>query len=103
MNKTLSMDDKLSIKINIGNKYYPMRINRSEEEIIRRSAKIINDKLTQYQNKYAERDPFDLLAMTSLQYVKQFLECNQKNDVSSINEGLKQINEELEHFINENK
>ncbi|RLD51813.1 MAG: cell division protein ZapA [Bacteroidetes bacterium] len=97
------MDDKLSIKINIGNKYYPMRINRGEEEIIRKSAKIINDKLTQYQNKYAERDPFDLLAMTSLQYVKQFLECNSKNDVSSLNEELKQINEELEHFIEQNK
>jgi len=97
------MDDKLSIKINIGNKYYPMRINRGEEEIIRKSAKIINDKLTQYQNKYAERDPFDLLAMTSLQYVKQFLECNSKNDVSLLNEELKQINEELEHFIEQNK
>ncbi len=97
------MDDKLSIKVNIGNKYYPMRINRSEEEIIRKSAKIINDKLTQYQNKYAERDPFDLLAMTSLQYVKQLLECNNKNDVSVLNEELKQINEELEQYIEQNK
>jgi len=97
------MDDKLSIKINIGNKYYPMRINRSEEEIIRKSAKIINDKLTQYQNKYTERDPFDLLAMTSLQFVKQFIECNNKNDISSLNEELKQINEGLEDFIEQNK
>ncbi len=97
------MDDKLSIKINIGNAYYPMRINRDEEEIIRRAAKIINDKLTQYQNKYTEREPFDLLAMTSLQYVKQLLECENKNDVSSLTEELKQINEELEHFIEQNK
>ncbi len=97
------MDDKLSIKINIGNTYYPMRINRNEEEIIRRAAKIINDKLTQYQNKYAEREPFDLLAMTSLQYVKQLLECENKNDVSLLNEEIKQINEELEHFIEHNK
>ncbi len=97
------MDDKLSIKINIGTKYYPMRINRNEEEIIRKSAKIINDKLIQYQNKYADREPFDLLAMTSLQYVKQLLECENKNDVSILNEELKQINDILENFIEQNK
>ncbi len=102
MNKN-DMDDKLSIKINIGAKYYPMRINRREEEIIRKAAKIINDKLKQYQNKYADRDSFDLLAMTSLQYVKQLLECEQKNDVSLLNEELKQINEELEYYIEKNK
>ncbi|NPA67418.1 MAG: cell division protein ZapA, partial [Chlorobi bacterium] len=90
-------------KINIGTKYYPMRINRNEEEIIRKSAKIINDKLIQYQNKYADREPFDLLAMTSLQYVKQLLECENKNDVSILNEELKQINDILENFIEQNK
>ena len=68
------MDDKLSIRINIGDKYYPMRINRDEEELIRKAAKIINDKLTQYRTKYAERDMVDLLAMTALQYTKKFIQ-----------------------------
>ncbi len=97
------MDEKLSIRINIGNKTYPMYINRNEEESIRKAAKIINDKLIQYQNKYADRDPFDLLAMTSLQFVKELVDCKDKNDLDLFNEELKQINLNLEHFIKKNK
>ncbi len=95
-------EDKLSIKVNIGNTYYPLRINRSDEEVIRRAAKIINDKFIQYQNKFAEREPFDLLAMTSLQFVKQLLECENKNDVTVLTEELKLINEDLNRILEDN-
>ena len=96
------MDDKLSIRINIGDKYYPMRINRDEEELIRKATKIINDKLTQYRTKYAERDMVDLLAMTALQYTKNFLERDTENDLSSVTDEISQINVELEDYINQN-
>lgn len=97
------MDDKLSIRINIGDKYYPLRIERNEEEIIRKAAKTINDKLTQYRGKYSERDMVDLLAMTALQYTKKYIENELNNDLAVFNEELKQINTELEEYINQNK
>ncbi len=97
------MDDKLSIRINIGDKYYPLRIERNEEEIIRKAAKTINDKLTQYRGKYSERDMVDLLAMTALQYTKKYIENEFNNDLAVFNEELKQINTELEEYINQNK
>jgi len=97
------MDNKLSIRINIGDKYYPMRIHRDEEELIRKAAKIINDKLTQYRTKYAERDMVDLLAMTALQYTKNFLIKDTENNLSHVNDEIRQINVELEDYINQNK
>ena len=97
------MDDKLSIRINIGDKYYPLRIERSEEEIIRKAAKTINDKLTQYRSKYSERDMVDLLAMTALQYTKKNIEKEEANDHAEVTEELKQINIDLEDYINQNK
>ncbi|MCF6367050.1 MAG: cell division protein ZapA [Bacteroidales bacterium] len=97
------MDDKLSIRINIGDKYYPMRINRDEEELIRKAAKIINDKLTQYRTKYAEREMVDLLAMTALQYTKNYLVNETENNLSHVNDEIRQINVELEDYINQNK
>jgi len=97
------MDDKLSIRLNIGDKYYPMRINRDEEELIRKAAKIISDKLTQYRKKYAERDIVDLLAMTALQYTKDFLEREEREDLSTVNDELKSVNIELEEYISKNK
>lgn len=99
MNK---MDDKLSIRLNIGDKFYPMRINRDEEELIRKAAKIISDKLNQYRKKYAERDIVDLLAMTALQYTKDFLEREEREDLTTVNDELKLINIELEEYIEQN-
>jgi len=97
------MDDKLTIRLNIGEKYYPMRINRDDEELIRKAAKIINDKLTQYRKKYAQGELVDLLAMTALQYTKDFLERENKENLSTVNDELKIVNVELEEYINQNK
>ena len=36
------MDDKLSIKVNVAERYYPLKIDRSDEEKIRRAARLIN-------------------------------------------------------------
>ena len=41
--------DKLSIKLNIANRFYPMKIDRSSEEIIRNSVKKI-DEVEKYYN-----------------------------------------------------
>ena len=41
------MDDKLSINVNIAERMYPLRVDRKDEESIRKAAKIINDKVIQ--------------------------------------------------------
>ena len=56
------MDDKLSININIADRLYPLRIERKEEENIRKAAKIINDKVVQYKQRYPSKDIQDCLA-----------------------------------------
>jgi len=37
------MEEKLSIRVNIADRYYPLKIERDDEERIRRAAKMIND------------------------------------------------------------
>jgi cell division protein ZapA len=96
-------DNKLSIRINIGDKFYPLRIERDEEELIRKASKLINDKLNQYRSKYEERDISDLLAMTALQYTKQYLELESDQNYAALEGEIKQINSELEAFIAQNK
>ena len=65
------MDDKLSIKVTIANRQYPLRIQRSEEEGIRKSAKMINERIKEYEQNYAVSDPQDLLAMCVLQFANE--------------------------------
>jgi cell division protein ZapA (FtsZ GTPase activity inhibitor) len=47
---------EISIKINIADRVYPLKVNMEEEEIIRRAAKLINDRIKEYQENYAVRD-----------------------------------------------
>jgi cell division protein ZapA (FtsZ GTPase activity inhibitor) len=65
------MEDKLSIKVTIANRHYPLRISRSEEEAIRKSAKLINERIKEYEQNYSVTDPQDLLAMCALQFANE--------------------------------
>ena len=63
---------KLSIKINIAGRIYPMSIERENEEDIRRSVKIIEERLKFYQQNYAIKDKQDLLAMCLIEFTAKY-------------------------------
>ncbi len=58
---------QLSIKVTIAGRTYPLTIDRSEEEVIRKAADNINRDIKTLQESYAVKDVQDLLAMTALQ------------------------------------
>jgi len=97
------MEELLSIKIGIGDRFYPLKINRDDEEKIRKAAKLINDKIIQYQQKYAEKDSFDYLSMATLQFVTKLLDSDSSGKVDAIKGEVKELTYEIENFITENK
>jgi cell division protein ZapA len=94
------MEEKLSIRVNIAEQYYPLKVNRDEEERIRKAAKLINDKLLQYKQTYSEKDVKDFLAMVSLHFATKFLEMEEEMDQAPIKEELANLNEEIEEYLN---
>jgi len=50
------MEDKLSIKVNLVDRYYPLKIDRRDEEKIRKAAKLINERVLQYKQRYTDKD-----------------------------------------------
>ena len=44
--------DKLVIQLLIGKQVYPITVKRDQEEIYRRAARMINDKLGRYEQSY---------------------------------------------------
>ena len=95
------MDDKLSIRVNIIDRYYPLKIERSDEEKIRKAGKIINDKVLQYKQKYADKDVQDFLAMAALQYVTRLIELENKEDSLPFVDSIRELSEELEEYLKE--
>lgn len=94
------MDEKLSIRINLADRYYPLKIERDDEEKIRKAAKLINDKVFQYKTKYADKDIQDFLAMAALQFVIRLIEVEEKQDDTNLIQKLQKLNDELEEIVN---
>mgnify|MGYP006290011793 CR=1 FL=1 len=93
------MEDKLSIRVNIAERYYPLRIEREEEEKIRKAARLINEKILQYKQKYIDKDAQDFVAMAALQFVIQYIELESESKSSALEESLKELNDEIGVFL----
>ena len=92
---------KLSIKVNIGNRVYPLTIDREEEELIRKAAKRVNDNMKQLESTYSVSDRQDLLAMTALFFSNKAIEVDDKiEDISdNVSEKLNDIESDLNQYL----
>jgi len=85
--------DKLSIKLHVANRIYPMKIERKSEEFIRNAIKQIEERLKFYEENYAIKDKQDLLAMCLIEYASKFESVNNEKvvDDDGLNEKLAKI------------
>ncbi len=93
------MDDKLTIRINLADRYYPLKIPRKDEEKIRKAAKMINEKILMYKQKYSDKDVQDFLAMAALQYVVKVIDFEEMSDISPILVEVQDLNREMEEYL----
>ena len=78
-----------------------MTVPRTEEEVIRKAARMINDRITEYRKKHASADPLVLLSATTIQFVEELIVARQLNDVNPILEKIQRINQELGEILKE--
>jgi cell division protein ZapA (FtsZ GTPase activity inhibitor) len=65
------MSDKLKIKLSIADRLYPLTIDPSQEEGLRKAAKNIEQLAKKFEQNYAVRDKQDVLAMCALQFASK--------------------------------
>ncbi|MFA6924451.1 MAG: cell division protein ZapA [Bacteroidales bacterium] len=83
---------ELTITLTIADRPYKLKIEESEEEIVRQSAKLINKKISEYSQAYFYKDKQDLLAMVALDFSSNKLEI-EKSKQESESKVLQIINE----------
>ena len=93
------MEEQLSIKVQIAERFYPLKIKRQDEEKIRKAARLINDKVLQYKQRYTDKDAQDFMAMAALQFVINLLDCEQQQNVVSLEEELGVLSSELDDIL----
>ncbi len=95
------MDNKLSIRVKVADRFYPLRIEREDEERIRKAAALINEKILQYKQRYHDKDLRDFLAMAALQYVIKMLELEVSHDHVPLANTVKDLNDKLDAILAE--
>jgi hypothetical protein len=57
------MEELIPLNLVIADRTYRIKINPKDEEVVRRTAKTINDKLIEYKTVFAGKDMQDYIAM----------------------------------------
>ena len=65
------MDNLIPVNVVIGDRNYRIKIAASDEEVVRSTVKIINDKLLEFKTIFAGKDMQDYIAMVILWYATQ--------------------------------
>lgn len=75
---------KLSIRVVVAGRTYPLTVSESEQEKVMKAAEDINKAIKLLQDNYAVKDMQDLLAMTALQLASKSESSNQKSEESKV-------------------
>jgi hypothetical protein len=65
------MEELIPINVVIGDRTYRIRIAPVDEEVVRKTIKIINDKIIEFKTQFAGKDMQDYVAMVVLWYATQ--------------------------------
>jgi cell division protein ZapA len=94
----MDKNDMLSVSVVICGRKFNMKIQKDEEEVLRKAADEINKNVKSYANKFAYKDMQDLLSMVSLQYVTKSIKHKEEN--SFIQEKLQSRLVDLDEKLN---
>lgn len=65
------MSELIPISALIGDRTYRIKINPSDEEVVRKTLKTINDKILEFKTLFAGKDMQDYIAMVLIWYATE--------------------------------
>lgn len=96
-------DGKFSLTLTIDGRKYPLRIDPKQEEVFRRAAKEINNKINQYRVTYGTKNSKltsqDFMAMTAIQALVQSLSLKDKNDTKPYEDKISQLIKDIDLYL----
>lgn len=88
---------ELSTTVTIAGRTYPLTIRKEDEKSLREAARLINERVKEYENSYSVRDKQDLLAMCALQLATHNIRLEKA--ANEENSALEQKLEEMESLL----
>ncbi|MFH5833584.1 cell division protein ZapA [Halalkalibaculum sp. DA3122] len=92
-----------SIKINVLGKQYPIKVEESEEETMRRIAQYVDDRFMQYKKELKKQPESTVMVLAALSLAEEIFEERRRNRELNQQEDklMQDVNQSLEEFIEE--
>ncbi len=65
------MNELIAISALIGDRTYRIKINPADEEVVRKTLKVINEKILEFKTHFAGKDMQDYIAMVLIWYATE--------------------------------
>ncbi len=90
-----------SIKVTILGKQYPLKVEDSEEEAMKRIAQYVDEKFQQYKKELNKQPDTTIMTLAALSIAEELFEERKRNRELNQqgDEVLKDVNKTLEEFI----
>ena len=70
------MPEFIPVNIVIGDRTYRLKIEPSDEETVRKTVKLINDKILEFKTNFAGKDMQDYIAMVLIWFATEQIKSN---------------------------
>lgn len=89
--------ETVNINVLIGERPYPLKVAKADEEKVRNAVQLVNNKIREYQQLYEGKDRQDYLAMCLLNFAAQSV--NAQTEVYQNNRLIEEKLEQLEQVL----
>ncbi len=96
------VSDKIQIKLLIGDHTYDFNIPREKEEIFRKAAVLINNKLNKYKTVYPYQGNEKYMSVSLLDFAVRVLQLENETSTQPYNTLLADLTKEIEDVLQEN-
>ena len=94
------MQEFIPVNVVIGDRSYRIRVSPTDEEMVRRVIRKINEQILSFKTQYAGKDMQDYIAMVLLWFVTEQQEEGKSSDDQSITEKLAELDAFLSRQVN---
>lgn len=91
--------DKLVIQLLIGKQVYPITVRRDQEEVYRKAARLINEKLGRYEQAYPNLSYERYTSVALLDFAVQVIQTQKQKDQSPYEDVVKRLTEEIAQLL----
>jgi Cell division protein ZapA. len=89
----------IPLNIVIGDRNYRIKILPSDEEVVRKTLKTINDKIIEFRSLFAGKDMQDYISMVLIWYATESLNNNSKTFSSDLMDALLKMEKQLDEVV----